>query len=269
MDIEHLNKFQIVLLTLLVSFVTSIATGIVTVSLMQQAPPAITQTVNRVVEHTVEKIVTGQSASVATPITQTVVVKESNAVANAVSTASPSVVRMYSSGDTPQLYGLGIIIGPGMIIADASAIGEAADAFVDIGNGVRVRAFVTQRDAASGIAFMQAATTTSDGKPVSAWKPIAFASQHAILGESVISLAGKTVTRLGQGIITTSLPPEKSPVSIIDTNIPPDAIMAGSALIDTDGSLVGVSTGVSREVSQSAFVSVDAIKVKELSGGQQ
>ena len=30
MDIEHLTKHQIVLLTLLVSFVTSIATGIVT-----------------------------------------------------------------------------------------------------------------------------------------------------------------------------------------------------------------------------------------------
>ena len=35
---EHLNKQQLILLTLLISFVTSIATGIVTVSLMDQAP---------------------------------------------------------------------------------------------------------------------------------------------------------------------------------------------------------------------------------------
>ena len=34
MNMEELSKSQIVLLTLLVSFVTSIATGIVTVSLM-------------------------------------------------------------------------------------------------------------------------------------------------------------------------------------------------------------------------------------------
>src|SRR4029077_18213268 len=54
MDIEKLTKSQIVLLTLLVSFVTSIATGIVTVSLMDQAPPAIAQSVSRIVEHTVE-----------------------------------------------------------------------------------------------------------------------------------------------------------------------------------------------------------------------
>ena len=53
MEMEKLNKSQIVLLTLLVSFVTLIATGVVTVSLMDQAPPAIAQTVNRIVERTV------------------------------------------------------------------------------------------------------------------------------------------------------------------------------------------------------------------------
>jgi hypothetical protein len=54
---QGLNNNQIILLTLLVSFVTSIATGIVTVTLMDQAPPGVTQVVNRVVEKTVETIV--------------------------------------------------------------------------------------------------------------------------------------------------------------------------------------------------------------------
>ena len=81
MELEKLNKSQIVLLTLLVSFMTSIATGIVTVSLMQQAPPEITETVSRVVEHTVEKVVPGQTAAVAVPQTiKTVVVKESDLI---------------------------------------------------------------------------------------------------------------------------------------------------------------------------------------------
>ena len=70
MDMEHLSKSQIVLLTLLVSFVTSIATGIVTVSLMDQAPPAIAQTVNRIIERTVEKVVSSGQSAAATVVTQ-------------------------------------------------------------------------------------------------------------------------------------------------------------------------------------------------------
>jgi len=56
MNIDDLSKSQLLLLTLLVNFVMSIATGIVTVSLLDQAPATITQTVNRIVEHTVETV---------------------------------------------------------------------------------------------------------------------------------------------------------------------------------------------------------------------
>ena len=60
MNIEELNKTQIILLTLLISFITSIATGIVTVSLMNQAPKVVTDTVHKVIEKTVERVVPGE-----------------------------------------------------------------------------------------------------------------------------------------------------------------------------------------------------------------
>lgn len=56
MDIENLNKTQLVFLVLLVSFVTSLVTGIVIVSLVNQAPSPITQTIHKVIE----KIAPGQ-----------------------------------------------------------------------------------------------------------------------------------------------------------------------------------------------------------------
>jgi hypothetical protein len=56
MEIQELNKKQLVLLTLLVTFVVSIATGIVTVSLMQKAPKNVPQLVNNVIERTIEKV---------------------------------------------------------------------------------------------------------------------------------------------------------------------------------------------------------------------
>src|SRR3989337_2996687 len=106
MDMEELSKSQIVLLTLLISFVTSIATGIVTVSLMDQAPPVIAQTVNRVIEHTIETVASStpaksQPAAASTIVTQekTVIVQESNLISQAVAKIEPSIVRVYTASE--------------------------------------------------------------------------------------------------------------------------------------------------------------------------
>src|ERR1700722_9823557 len=123
MDIEKLTKSQIVLLTLLISFVTSIATGIVTVSLMQQAPPAIAETVNRVIENTIETVATStkaQPAAVVTTQQKTVIVNEADLIAQAVKQASPSVVAIYGADSAqPQFLGLGVVTdASGTVAAD-------------------------------------------------------------------------------------------------------------------------------------------------------
>src|SRR3989338_10590100 len=142
MDIEHLSKSQIVLLTLLVSFVTSIATGIITVSLMDQAPPAIAQTVNRIVERTVEKVVqTGQAASSVVTTEKTIVVKESELIAKAVEKVRPSLVHIYASSSEPLFLGLGIVVDTdGDIVSDVSAIGDVKNIMIALADGTRVSA---------------------------------------------------------------------------------------------------------------------------------
>src|SRR3989344_8624250 len=208
MDIERLSKSQIVLLTLLVSFVTSIATGIVTVSLMDQAPPAIAQTVNRVIEHTVEKLVpvAGQpAASAQTIITteKTVVVKESDLVAAAVERARPSLVHLYTSiSENATFLGIGIILDEsGSIIVDASSLGETTDPVMVLQSGSRVRSFIAWRHKGAGTALLRPATTTVDGATLK-FTPATLSAQPPVLGESVVALSGKTIPRIADGLVT-------------------------------------------------------------------
>ena len=261
MDIEELSKSQIVLLTLLTSFVTSIATGIVTVSLMQQAPPVIAQTVNRVVERTVEKLIPqkeGQTASAATTVTKekTVVVKESDLIPEAVGQALPSVVRIYASTEEGSVFlGLGLVISKnGEIVADSSSfLLERGTAAVALPDGTKVLALITARSETLGTASLSAATTTDKG-PIN-WHP-AMVSSAPGLGASIIALSGKVSTHIASGIVTAV--PGGEP-QIIETDVVTDSILPGTPLIDTSGNVIGISTGVSRASQSSGFIGVMAL----------
>src|SRR5665213_949956 len=145
MDIEELSKSQIVLLVLLVSFVTSMATGIVTVSLMDQAPPSVAETVDRVIQQTVKEVASpGQIASAAAATTpqKTVIMKEPDEIAAAVQKSSSSIVRLYSA-DGSTFLGMGVVLdSTGTIVTDLGAIGDAADATIDLPDGSSVQGMV-------------------------------------------------------------------------------------------------------------------------------
>lgn len=266
MNMEQLSKSQIVLLTLLVSFVTSIATGIVTVSLMDQAPPVIAQSVNRIIERTVEKV-TPAGLAAATAVTQekTVIVKETDLISQALVRANPSVVRLYTtSTDTPEFLAFGVVMdASGTIVSDADVFKEGDEAVAELANGSRVRVSLTSQDATSAIAYFGSATSSIEGKPVT-WSPIAIAGTHPTLGATVIALSGKSVARIAAGIITTLIAsPSDAGPQVIDTDIGVDYILAGSPLITTEGSLLGIRTGVARAASLSGFVSAAVLMGKE------
>lgn len=107
MDIKDLNKKQMILLVLLVCFVVSIATGIVTVSLMQQVPKSVPQTINNVIERTITNVT-------ATP---TKLKDESNIIGN-----TNVVVKIFNPNDT-QIDGQErLALGNGVIISDVGLV---------------------------------------------------------------------------------------------------------------------------------------------------
>ncbi|MEW5907714.1 MAG: trypsin-like peptidase domain-containing protein [Patescibacteria group bacterium] len=101
---ENLTKTQVILLVLLVSFITSFATGIVSVTLMDQAPPPLTQTINRVVEKTIEKVAPGiletPSPLVPQPMSASIASLE-EAIADVAQRVSPAVVSVVATKDIP------------------------------------------------------------------------------------------------------------------------------------------------------------------------
>jgi S1-C subfamily serine protease len=136
MDLERLNKTQIILLTLLVSFVTSIATGIATVSLMEKAPTDVTRVISRIVEKPIETITSGGTIIEE----RTVVVSEGERIAEAVKRAVPSIVRLYtvSGKDELEFKGMGVIVSSdGIVVADSRIVDTRERYAVTLSDGTR------------------------------------------------------------------------------------------------------------------------------------
>jgi hypothetical protein len=245
MDIEKLNKSQIVMLTLLISFVTSIATGIVTVSLMEQAPPVIPQTINRVVERTVERVVPKETQT-ATVITteKTVMVKETELISQAVARVRASAVRLHewSVGDEAKDF-----VTRGFVIADSYVVAALSNAKVDDNYLVPVGetsllAKVLKADSSNGLALL--VLTETKGSHI----PAAVVGTGAVtLGQNLIALTGSNSLKVASGIVTSinedGAGSKESTQSSFETNIDDSMLVMGSVLLNTDGAVIGMYSG--------------------------
>lgn len=91
---ENLTKTQLIMLVLLVSFVTSLVTGIVSVTLVNQAPSPVTQTINRVIE----KVIIGEDK---TPDAGALIITSEDLITKLVADTLPAVVSVIASKDVP------------------------------------------------------------------------------------------------------------------------------------------------------------------------
>ena len=126
-----------------------------------------------------------------TVITQekTVIVKESDLISQAIERIAPSVVRVYTNnGENSVFLAMAVVLdNKGAVVSDSSSI-DAPDVSLALSDGTRVRAFVTARDKESGLAFLQAASSSD---PAPTWKPAVIALDRMVLGGSVVAVSGK------------------------------------------------------------------------------
>lgn len=240
MDLEHLTKHQIVLLTLLVSFVTSIATGIVTVSLMNQAPPSVTRTINQIVERTVETVAPAVQNVAGVATTQkTIVVKNDDLAAQSIATVQKSIVRItVRGGDT--LVARGVIVDKsGTALTDRDALDASGATAFDaiLANGVRVPVAAVRysKVTTNPIAVVDVAVGTSTG-----FAPAVLADSAKLqLGQSVIRIGGKGIDVVGEGVIA-MLPTGLGSSRVVEASV--TSATPGSLLVSLFGEVIGIAT---------------------------
>jgi hypothetical protein len=125
MDLKHLTNYQMVLLVMLISFVVSIATGIATVALLSELPDPVSQTFNKVIERTIERVVPGESKTTI----ETVIVKEEDLVVEALE-SSKSILGIIKEGETEDPK-TAKEVGVGFILNNTTFLSSGFDASKD------------------------------------------------------------------------------------------------------------------------------------------
>ncbi len=260
MDLEELNKTQIILLTLLVSFVTSIATGIVTVSLMSQAPQGITQTVNRIVERTVERVVDAStSGQKPQPTTEkTVIVKDDDAAADSITKVQNSIIRLVAKGEPDSaFYARGVVIDAnGVAITSSGVIDSTVSSEVILASGARVPFAVRKPAEGQSVVVldldMKAATSTKLSAAT-----LADVSKVR-LGQSVLLISGKVRDTIGQGVVAalpTSGDSSRAPYIEVTVN----GTTPGAILINIFGEIIGMVTADAIAVDSGLYTPASSI----------
>lgn len=254
MDIEKLSKSQLLLLTLLVSFVTSIATGIVIISLLEEAPQTVTQTVNRVVERTIEKvaqpdITTGQGAAVITK-EKTVVVKEQDILSDAITKHSQRLVRVYVDATSTPAVASGLFLpNQGLIASAGAALPKDAMVLVTFSDNSTVAADIVYRDPDTDIVILKPILAEGETLPdIPAYEFATIASAHR--GQSVLILTTRGAVETG--IVSFVEDPN------IETNIPQNDVPYGATLITDAGDIIGMHVAV-QEGKDAVFTSSRSI----------
>lgn len=249
---QDLNKHQIVLLCILISFVVSIATGIMTTSLLMEAPVQLTQTVNRVVERTIETVTPASTPINPNPPSkqvETVVVNVDDSVTSAIAKNIPTIVRIHERStdqSIDNLYGIGVVVSKdGIIVTDKRTLSNAISYVAVMSDNTEIPLEPIVADKKFQVTFFKA-------KPIKDYSfTIAkFMTTDVKLGQTVVAIGGDTTNSITVGRVTslntkdlltlgTSTPAKY--VASISTDVLPADGVSGAPIISLSGDIVGMS----------------------------
>ncbi len=273
---EDLTKQQIILLTLFVSFVTSIATGIVTVSLMSQAPSGVIQTINRVIERTVEKAVLSPAATT-TVVKETVVVNTDDLVVKAIDQNIKTALRIFRTNSDPTtgtvamvFVSLGIVLSEdGIIATDRSLVSESGKYFTTLSDGKLRNLSILRSVEGEQIALLK--VNLDDKENVKFNKAVIANNSDLKLGQTIIYIGGESKNTVSTGIISgfgtkddskinaSSSASVNQVITSIETNLSSSNLISGATLVNLSGEVIGVRVNFMDSSKTDLFVPSKAI----------
>ncbi len=242
---NDLNKQQLILLCVLVSFIVSIATTISVMSVLEEQPSFIPTTVNRIVERTVEKVIPGETK------TETTVVREDDLIAKAVRANLPAVVNIMIrswevASEAKAATGIGFVAsGDGFIVTALSALPEKSDYFIKTADGTIYEMALVARNQSFGIGVLVLKDKTKAAKLMK----VSFQSSAPELGATAVAIGGKEKRLVHKGIVSSIDASEgeggaEVVLSKIFTTIAIDGAFSGGPLLDTEGRTLGMNVAL-------------------------
>lgn len=250
MDIKDLDRSQFLMLLFLIIFVTSIATAIVTVTLMDQSPRAgVTNTINRVIE----RVVPGATTTIVKIVKETPTTSEGEQVVKAIELVSPSVVKLEMATDKGnEKLGTGFVVRGDLVATALKNLPDEAKNVSVVKGSLKVPGEIIKRDLDNNIALIRFTATST-----LSFDKLVFAKNLPASGQTSVALAysenGNPEIMMGivMGVVNTnaSSTTSNSDASVIRTgSVIGDNI--GGPIVNIAGEVVGI--GISRGYALSA-----------------
>lgn len=259
---EDLSKHQLILLVLLITFITSIGTGIITFTLLSEAPVEVTQTINRVVETTIERVVSepGEPEKTVT----TVVVTEEDRVLDAIDKNEKSIVRLKTIGadGSEVLAGLGLVIAAdGTIVSDARNYNSFQSYSVMFYDGKVISGGRAYVDAKNGMVFMKVTLPNKTDQKYTFYPAVFGDSDKLKIGQTIVAISGRETNAVSIGrVFQLTFSEDKLKILNISSDIEFKRTSPGSPVINLSGEVVGLESPVAEGETKHSYIPINNIK---------
>jgi len=259
---EDLTKHQLILIVLLVTFVTSIATGIMTFSLLSQAPVEVTQTINHVVEKTIAQV--APSADQPQKVVTTVVVNEDDSVLGSISKNEKSIVRLRSvAADGSKIVaGMGIVVSDGgVIVADSRSFSNGTPSEILFSDGKTYPTGKMSVDSVDGLTFVKTNIPQGDNSHY-VFYPATFGNSDGLkIGQTLVAISGTESNAASIGrVFQLIFGDDKKTVTSIISDIKVSKSHFGSPALNLSGEVIGLEAPVGDADTEYSYIPANIIK---------